>query len=95
MSATDHEALAPMEPTPLPSALGTPSPESGVVRREDDGAGAPPWHVVRDYLDHGAHAETVEAYAARSRAFADVLAALRNDEEEADEPMGVVLPFRR
>jgi hypothetical protein len=79
-----------------PSGPGVLSPESGVMRREpDDEADAPPWDVVRAYLDHGAHAERVEAYAAGSPAFAEVLAALRNDQEEDEEPGGVVLAFRR
>jgi hypothetical protein len=95
MSTPDVEAPSPLESTPLPSGRGSLSPDSGVVRREDDENGAPPWDVVRDYLDHGDHAERVEGYAAASPAFADVLAALRNDQEDPDEPMGVVLPFRR
>jgi hypothetical protein len=62
---------------------------SGIVRKDDfDGelAGeAPPWHVVYAYLSEGAHRAWVEAHAQRSRAFAEVLAALRNDHEERSE----------
>jgi hypothetical protein len=38
--------------------------------------------VVLAYLARGEHQERVEGHAATSRAFAEVLAALRNDQEE-------------
>ncbi len=61
-------------------------PESGVLPcgsvGDDGAAGPPPFSVVLAYLTRGDHAAWVEAYAARSRAFADVLAAMRNDHEE-------------
>jgi hypothetical protein len=75
------------------------APASGIVRREDLEAelfgGAPPWAVVNAYLTRGEHCAWVEAHAARSRAFVDVLAALRNDQDERREALGVLLPFRR
>jgi hypothetical protein len=61
-------------------------PESGVVPLGSSNPDeAPPWTVVHAYLTRGEHAAWVEAHAARSRAFADVLAALRNDAEERQE----------
>lgn len=79
--------------------------ESGVVPRglvfDDEGTaaqgGAPPWDVVNAYLTNGDHRLWVETHAARSPAFAEVLAALRNDRDEARAraQRGVVVPFRR
>jgi hypothetical protein len=39
----------------------------------------PPWSVVERYLSDGSQGERIEAHAARSRAFRDVLRALRNE----------------
>ena len=75
--------------------------ESGVVPRglvfEAAPDETPPWEVVHAYLAEGEHRFWVEAHAARSSAFADVLAALRNDRAEAQEEAsrGVVVPIRR
>lgn len=75
--------------------------ESGVIPKDltEQSApeGAPPWPVVHAYLDSGAHRLWVEGWAARSPAFADVLAALRNDHEERaqPDPDGVVVPIDR
>jgi len=73
---------------PSPPASTGPA-ASGIVRKEDfdvELAGeAPPWHVVHAYLSGGEHRAWVEAYAQRSRAFAEVLTALRNDHEERRE----------
>jgi hypothetical protein len=56
----------------------------------------PAWPVVAAYLARGEHRARVEAYAARSRAFAEVLAALRSDHEErAAVRRGTVLRFPR
>ena len=64
------------------------SPVSGIVRKEELDAelagDAPPWSAVRAYLARGEHRAWVEAHATRSRAFAEVLAALRNDAEDRD-----------
>jgi hypothetical protein len=61
-------------------------PESGVLPQGSVGAdgvaGVPPFSVVLAYLARGEHAAWVEAHAARSRAFSDVLAAMRNDHDE-------------
>lgn len=54
---------------------------------------APPWSVVRDYLESGEHGAWVDAHAARSAAFADVLRALRHDWGEAKR--GVVVSMDR
>lgn len=76
-----HEAARP----PAPAV----PPASGVVRREELEAElydvAPPWTVVHAYLARGEHHRWVEHYASRSRAFAEVLEALRNDHEERRE----------
>jgi hypothetical protein len=45
----------------------------------------PPWSIVERYLASGEHREEIEEHERRSRAFADVLEALRNDEEERDD----------
>lgn len=71
--------------------------ESGVVPkdlvRSAVPAHAPPWEVVDAYLATGAHRFWVEVHMARSHAFAEVVAALRSDREEARR--GVVVPIRR
>ena len=59
--------------------------QSGIVCKEElvpEPGGAPPWEVVLAYLSRGEHRAWVEGHAAESRAFAEVLAALRNDQEE-------------
>jgi hypothetical protein len=74
------------------------TPSSGVVRREDlddDPDAPPPWTVVHAYLTRGEHSARVEAHAQRSRAFAEVLEALRNDHEARQESKGRLLPLRR
>ncbi len=99
---------APDEPTPDAPSSRVPPPESGVVRKEDldaelcssdtggdAGGAAPPWPVVLSYLTSGDHRAWVEAHAARSRAFADVLAALDNDAEERPAGRGRVIRLRR
>jgi hypothetical protein len=85
-----------------PDPEAQPSPyESGVIEKDlpEQTApdGAPPWPVVHAYLESGAHRLWVEGWATRSPAFADVLAALRNDHEERTrpDPDGVVLPIKR
>jgi hypothetical protein len=45
----------------------------------------PPWSIVERYLTSGEHREQIEEHMRRSRAFADVIEALRNDEEERDD----------
>lgn len=45
----------------------------------------PPWSIVERYLATGEYRELIEEHARSSRAFADVLEALRNDEEERDD----------
>lgn len=45
----------------------------------------PPWSIVESYLTSGEHRELIEEHMRRSRAFADVIEALRNDEEERDD----------
>jgi hypothetical protein len=45
----------------------------------------PPWSIVERYLTTGEYRELIEEHARTSRAFADVIEALRNDEEERDE----------
>ena len=45
----------------------------------------PPWSIVERYLTTGEYRELIEEHARSSRAFADVIEALRNDEEERDE----------
>jgi hypothetical protein len=75
--------------------------ESGVVPRglvfDEAPEETPPWDVVHAYLTRGEHRFWVEAHAARSVAFADVLAALRQDCAEVQEEAsrGVVVPLRR
>jgi hypothetical protein len=61
--------------------------ESGVVQKglAAELESPPPWDVVHAYLTAGEHGAWVESFAARSRAFADVLAALRNDQVEREE----------
>jgi hypothetical protein len=78
------------------------APVSGVVvAGAVDEAGralAPPFSVVLAYLSRGEHREWVEAYALHSRAFADVLSAMRNDHEEREAERQArrrVVPFRR
>jgi hypothetical protein len=77
-SSEPHEELAPRPPPR--------GHQSGVVRKDEldpeRTAGPPPWAVVRAYLSRGDHRAWVEAHAARSPAFAEVLAALRHDDEE-------------
>jgi hypothetical protein len=72
-------------------------PASGIWRKEPEGEGdVPSSAVVSAYLARGEHRAWVEAYAARSRAFAEVLAALRSDHEErAAARRGAVMRFRR
>ncbi len=81
MSATPRKELAPAPLSTPPSSM----PRSGVIPRVPSSAEVPPWTVVHAYLTHGEHAAWVEAHAAQSRAFADVLAALRHDIEERKE----------
>jgi hypothetical protein len=93
---TREGEAGPAAPGPEPSS----ALESGIVRKEDHEAeqegGVPPWSVVNAYLCRGEHRAWVEGHAARSRAFADVIEALRNDRDERVEARrGVVLPFRR
>src|SRR5215510_3385046 len=45
----------------------------------------PPWSIVERYLTTGEYRELIEEHARTSRAFADVIEALRNDEEERDD----------
>src|SRR5262249_61861323 len=45
----------------------------------------PPWSIVERYLTTGEYRELIEEHARCSRAFAAVIEALRNDEEERDE----------
>lgn len=45
----------------------------------------PPWSIVERYLTTGEYSELIEEHARTSRAFADVLEALRNDEAERDD----------
>ena len=76
------------DPRELPAAVL----DSGVLpagmAAEIDPDRAPPWPIVEAYLTTGAHCGWVEGWAARSPAFAEVLAALQNDHEEraATEP---------
>ena len=83
-TAHDGASAGDARPEPQPSEVS-----SGIVRKEDFDAQlareAPPWHVVHAYLSEGQHREWVEAHARSSRAFAEVLAALRNDHEERRE----------
>jgi hypothetical protein len=73
------------EGEPAPRSASS-APASGVVRKEDFDAElaglTPSWTAVNAYLSRGEHRVWVEAHAARSPAFAEVLAALRNDHEE-------------
>jgi hypothetical protein len=46
---------------------------------------APPWSMVERYLATGEQREMMAEHARRSRAFADVLEALRNDEAERED----------
>lgn len=56
----------------------------------------PPWDIVHTYLATGQHRAWVEGYAARFPPFAEVLAALRNDQAERDEEAPPqVTPLRR
>jgi hypothetical protein len=97
------EPGAAADPGQRPCHDGGPSrgpftPASGIVRREDledDPDAPPPWAVVQAYLTRGEHRARVEAHAQRSRAFAEVLEALRNDQEERQEARGRLLPLRR
>jgi len=45
----------------------------------------PPWSIVERYLATGEYRELIEEHARTSRAFADVIEALRNDEEDHEE----------
>src|SRR5262245_46560359 len=45
----------------------------------------PPWSIVERYLATGEYSELIEEHARSSRSFADVIQALRNDEEDRDE----------
>ena len=45
----------------------------------------PPWSLVDRYLTSGENRELIEEHARRSRPFADVLEAMRNDAEERDD----------
>lgn len=60
-----------------------------LIDQSRDGTGAattrPPWTVVEEYLETGAHRSWVEGYAERSEAFAAVLGAMRS-EREAQKP---------
>jgi hypothetical protein len=57
--------------------------ESGVIAKvQRDEGRQPPWDIVLAYLERGEHQHWVEAWAARTPAFRDVLDALRNDHEE-------------
>jgi hypothetical protein len=83
-----------------PGKPGSAAPASGVVRRDEldaEASGeAPPWTVVHAYLTSGEHRAWIEAHAQRSRAFAEVLEALRNDHEarRREKPASLV-PLRR
>jgi hypothetical protein len=68
--------------------------ESGVLPKGFIEDRVPPWDVVHAYLTRGEHRVWVETFASTSPAFADALAALRNDHEERSEPHGVVVPIR-
>ena len=64
---------------------------SGIVHKDGydaDPRETPPWEVVHAYLARGEHRAWVEGHAALSRAFADVLAALQNDQEERAQMHG-------
>ena len=84
-----------------PGKPGSPAPASGIVRRDEleaEASGdAPPWTVVHAYLTSGEHRAWVEAHAQRSRAFAEVVEALRNDHEarRREKPASVVALRRR
>jgi hypothetical protein len=82
--------------------IGLASPfESGVIPKdltdEVDPDHEPPWPVVQAYLATGEHRLWVEGWAARSPSFADVLEALRHDDEDRAAPSRPdnVVPFRR
>jgi hypothetical protein len=47
----------------------------------------PPWSIVERYLTTGEYRELIEEHARNSRAFADVIEALRNDEEDHEESL--------
>jgi hypothetical protein len=55
----------------------------------------PPWDMVQDYLTTGKHRGWIEGWARRDAAFAEVLAALRNDALERQEDDAKVTPIRR
>jgi hypothetical protein len=80
------------------SPVASHAPASGVVRKDELDAelagDAPPWSATRAYLARGEHAAWIEAHAARSRAFAEVLAALQNDDDERAEGASVRRPRR-
>jgi len=70
--------------------------ESGVLPKGFIEDRVPPWDIVHAYLTRGEHRIWVEAFASTSPAFADALAALRNDHEErAEARRGVVVPIKR
>jgi hypothetical protein len=90
---TKEERLSRDPGQPAKSAL-----ESGVIFRGDidQPEGQPPWSAVREYVLYGEHSAWVEGWAMRSPAFADVLEALRHDQEEryAARRAAVVVPLR-
>jgi len=72
--------------------------ESGVISKglADEIDREPPWDIVQSYLTRGEHGFWVEAWAARSPAFRDVIDALRNDHEErAARRRRNVVPLKR
>ena len=91
-SASPATAASPDDASDADPRSKTRSPaeaSSGIVLKEEFDAQlageAPPWHVVHAYLSEGHHRDWVEAHAQRSRAFAEVLTALRNDHDERRE----------
>lgn len=98
MSNQRQSRPEPSEPGVIPA-----SPfESGIIPREItdqmEPDRAPPWAVMETYLSTGEHHHWVEGWAARSPAFADVLTALRHDQDDrasARKSSGAVLPAGR
>ncbi|APR80293.1 Hypothetical protein A7982_05640 [Minicystis rosea] len=82
--------------TPSHGGLPQAVMESGVLpvglTDQIDPDRAPPWPIVHAYLTTGEHCLWVEGWAARSPAFAEVLAALRNDHEERTSAAKPVAP---